>query len=297
VGQDNHAPLPEWGNDAASGPIPDYPVLPVAWDNPPTENGNPQGASAADTTLQTEKENKIEAAAEITLDPPYPALNYKMSEELFRAAKRAPAGTLESYWSYALYRGLDDAGLPQKPKVHYCRSKHTAEHVCQKYFVHEKVLGFDLEWMADASRSAGPRKNVSLIQLASPSRIALFHVALFSKEHDFVAPSFKKIMETPEITKVGVWIKGDATRLRTHLGIDSCGLMELSHLYKLVTYSRSGEFKNINKRLVPLATQVEKYLHLPMFKGQDVRSGDWSRPLAMDQVTCKSTRLGFHCML
>lgn len=253
-----------------------YPVLPQADDALPTGN------IADNVPLPVQVLEKKTTASDL-LNVPYPALEYKMSEDLFRAAKKAIPGAPSSYWTYALYRGPKN----DKPKIHYCRSKHTAERVCQEYFANEKLLGFDLEWAADSPKSAGPRRNVSLIQLASPSRIALFHVAAFPKGDDLVAPTFKKIMENPEVTKVGVWIKGDATRLRTHLDIDSKGLMELSHLYRLVTYSRTGEFGNINKRLIPLATQVEQYLHLPMFKGQDVRSSDWTQPLNMEQVTCK----------
>ncbi|KAI1867989.1 uncharacterized protein JN550_006796 [Neoarthrinium moseri] len=265
-------------NESPEQKDPLYPELPAAADTS-LRNGD-QGEAATTPNAGSDKK----AEKRISNDPPYPALEYAVSEDLFRAAKEAEPGTPESFWSYALYRGPNEDGVAQKPKVHYCRSKHTTERVCQQYFMNEKVLGFDLEWFADAPRSAGPRKNVSLIQLASPSRIALFHVALFSKDDDFAAPSFKKIMEDPEITKVGVWIKGDATRLRTHLGIDSKGLMELSHLYKLVTYSRTGQFSSINKRLMPLSQQVEEYLHLPMFKGQDVRSSDWTKPLHMNQV-------------
>ncbi len=94
-------------------------------------------------------------------------------------------------------------------------------------------------------------------------------------------------MEDPSITKVGVWIKGDCTRLKNYLGIQSRGIFELSHLYKLVKYSATKEFGSINKKLVSLATQVQDHLGLPMFKGQDVRSGDWSQPLQMDQIICK----------
>lgn len=255
------------------------------------ESFNPPAAPAAPALPEPE----IKVEQEASLEPPYPALEYKMSEELFYAARKAAPGTPESYWSYSLYRGLNVDGQYQKPKVHYCRSKHTTEQVCQRYFANEKVLGFDLEWVADSPRSAGPRRNVSLIQLASPSRIALFHVALFAKNDDFVAPTFKKIMEDSEVTKVGVWIKGDATRLRTQLGIESRGLLELSHLYKLVTFSKSGQYSRINKRLISLATQVQEVLHLPMFKGQDVRSSDWTRPLSMEQVICKPS--SFVCNL
>ncbi|KAI0124218.1 exonuclease [Xylariales sp. AK1849] len=269
---------PQLGTELAIDMTPGDAVAAAVGDVLPAEN-NQVGNPAFPPEKPKEKTQRG-----ITDDPPYPTLDYKVSEELFRAAKRAAPGSPESFWSYSLYRGPNEDGPGQKPKVHYCRSKHTTERVCQQYFMNEKVLGFDLEWVADSARHAGPRRNVSLIQIASPSRIALFHVALFANSDDFVAPSFKKIMEDAEITKVGVWIKGDATRLRTHLGIDSKGLLELSHLYRLVTYSKSGQFKDINKRLIPLATQVEQYLHLPMFKGQDVRSSDWTQPLRMDQV-------------
>ncbi|KAK8065603.1 hypothetical protein PG997_012350 [Apiospora hydei] len=158
---------------------------------------------------------------ENTNDPPYPALKWRVSEPLFRAAKSAAPGTPESFWSYKMYRGPGKDGSEQPVKVHYCKSRHTTDRVCEQYFMNEKVLGFDLEWVAESTRLQGPRRNVSLIQLASPSRIALFHVACFPKEDNLVSPMFKKIMEDSNITKVGVWIKGDATRLRTHLGIDS----------------------------------------------------------------------------
>ncbi|OTB07759.1 hypothetical protein M426DRAFT_317653 [Hypoxylon sp. CI-4A] len=215
---------------------------------------------------------------------PVAALPFKMADDLFRNAKKAPAGSTSSFWSYAQYRGPTQEGAEQKVKVHYCRSRHTMERVCQQYFMNEKVLGFDLEWAPDSTKWQGVKRNVSLIQLASPSRIGLFHVALFADESDMVGPSFRTIMESPDITKVGVFIKGDATRLRNFLGVDSKGLIELSHLYRLVTYSPKGQYKNINKKLVPLATQVEHYLHLPLFKGHDVRASDWTKPLDMNQV-------------
>lgn len=233
---------------------------------------------------ETDAPHEGALAAEAVDDPPYPALPWKVSEDLFRAAKSAAPGTPDSFWSYKLYRGPRN----QEIKVHYCRSQHTAERVCKEYFMDEKVLGFDLEWAPDATRFSGPRRNVSLIQLASPSRIALFHVAIFPQTDDLVPPSFRKIMEDVDVTKVGVWIKGDAKKLENNLGIKSRGLIELSHLYRLVTYTKTGEYQHINRKLIPLATHVQDYLHLPMFKGQDVRASDWTKILRADQVTCES---------
>ncbi|KAI0408078.1 ribonuclease H-like protein [Xylaria palmicola] len=219
-----------------------------------------------------------------TDDPPPPVFEYRMDHDLFYEAKKSPPGSHGSYWSYTQYRRVAEDGSSQKVKVHYCRSRYTMEKVCREYFLGEKVLGFDLEWMADSTKRDGLRKNVSLIQLASPSRIGLFHVALFAQSDDMVGPTFRSIMEDPGVTKVGVFIKGDTTRMRNFLDIHSRGLMELSNLYKLVTYCRNGQYHSINRRLVPLATQVEEYLHLPLFKGQDVRSSDWSRRLGWEQV-------------
>ncbi|KAI8633064.1 ribonuclease H-like protein [Xylariaceae sp. FL1651] len=224
------------------------------------------------------------AEKKVSDDPPPAVFDYKIEDNLFYAAKQAAPDSPESYWSYTQYRRTTEDGSSQKVRVHYCRSKHTMERICQLYFMDEKVLGFDMEWVADATRRDGPKKNVSLIQLASASRIALFHFALFAYSKEPIGESFKAIMEDPDVTKVGVAIKGDTTRLRNFLGIQSRGLIELSHLYKLVTYSRNHQYHNINRRLVPLATQVKEYLHLPLFKGQDVRSSDWSKPLGMNQV-------------
>ena len=218
-------------------------------------------------------------------DPPSTSLDFNISEKAFRDAQAAEEGTPASFWSYAMYRGPVENGAEQRVKVHYCKSRQTAERACQ-HFLNEKVIGFDLEWSPEANRFQGPRRNVSLIQIASPSRIALFHIALFPGKDELVPPSFKKIMEDSEIAKVGVAIKADCTRLKNYLGVDTKGIFELCHLYKLVKYSESGQPKLVNKRLVPLAQLAEEYLHLPLYKGDSVRSSDWSQTLDMGQIIC-----------
>ena len=219
---------------------------------------------------------------------PQTSTSYKMTEELFRAAKNAEPGTPDGYWSHALYRSPDVEGKTKRVTVHYCRSVHTTERVLKQYFMDKKVIGFDIEWKPDAYRNMGPRPNVSLVQIASEDRIALFHLALYPKGNkieDLVAPALKKIMEDPEVTKIGVSIKADCTRVRKFLEIDSHGLFELSHLYKLVKFSESKDFTKINKKLVSLASQVQEHLHLPMYKGDGVRSSDWSKPLNLAQIS------------
>lgn len=189
-----------------------------------------------------------------------------------------------TYWQYTLYQGPKG----EKVKVHYCKSKETTERIA-RLFLDEKIVGFDIEWKPGASAKDGIKKNVALIQLASEERIALFHIARYSKGNsieDLVAPSLRQVLESPNITKVGVSIKSDCTRLRRYMDIQSRGLFELSHLYKLVKFS-TGDVKKINKLLVTLAQQVEEHLLLPLWKG-DVRGSDWSEDLDYEQIRCMS---------
>lgn len=227
-----------------------------------------------------------------TQDPKYDTIPtstspWKATEPLFRAAKTAPQGTPESYWTHSLYRHIPSLSTSdQKIKVHYCKSLHTSERVMRTYFLDSPLLGFDIEWMQNASRTSGPKQNVSLIQIASEERVALFHIAVFpgTAISELVPPSLQTVLEDPDVTKVGVNIKGDCTRLRNNLSIHARGLFELSHLYKLIKFSSSRDFKLINKKPVSLATQVQEHLHLPLYKGESVRSGDWNRSLNLEQI-------------
>lgn len=235
--------------------------------------------------VREEKEDIEEEARRAKI--PISHSTYQMSEESFRTAKKAKPETPESYWSHTLYRGPLENGVPKKVKVHYCRSLQTTERTLQQYFLGKKVLGFDIEWKADARKTSPAKLNVSLIQLATEERVGLFHIALYptSKVSELVAPSMRKIMEDPEVTKVGVAISADCTRLRNYLGVDSASILELSNLHKLVKYTLTQEPDQINKRMVALATQVQEHLHLPLFKGGNVRSSDWSRPLSIKQIS------------
>ncbi|KAK3899497.1 ribonuclease H-like domain-containing protein [Staphylotrichum tortipilum] len=222
--------------------------------------------------------------------PHFTPLEFKMTNEAFQKAIKAAEGDPHSYWSYDMYRGPgSDGALDAKVKVHYCTSSATTERVIKEHFKDEKILGFDLEWMANASKNATARQSVSLVQLASPSRIGLFHIAAYPQKDKLVAPALKALLEDPDITKLGVSIKADCKRVSQFLGIDVRGQLELSHLYKLVKYCKSDEHARINKVLVSLANQVKEHLGLPLYKGSDVRESDWSKALNMQQIMYSSS--------
>jgi hypothetical protein len=153
----------------------------------------------------------------------------------------------------------------EKPIVHYCRSLRSTEETIQ-HFLGSKVIGFDMEWKSSASSWDSIQNNVSLIQIANEERIALFQVALFKPSrtlNDLVPPSLKRLIESPEVLKVGVSIKADCTRLRKYLGIDAKATFELSHLFKLVKFGKDNP-KLVNKRGVNLSDQMQEHFGLPL---------------------------------
>ena len=214
------------------------------------------------------------------LGPPlHEPFDFQIPACALKEAMLASKTTGAAYWRYSLYE--NSAG--DKIKVHYCKSRDATERIVQ-LFLDKDVVGFDIEWKPQASSNDGIKKNVSLVQLASQERIALFHIARFAKGDsvdDLVSPSLKRLMEDPNISKVGVSIKADCSRLRRYMNIEARGLFELSHLYKLVKFSTDR--KKIDKKLVSLAKQVEEHLQLPLWKG-DVRSSDWSEDLNYQQI-------------
>jgi hypothetical protein len=234
-------------------------------------------------------EDNVSDNSETEIVPPTTPLPYNISSKLFFAARKAAKESPESFWSHIMYEAHGPDDKVQKVKVHYCTSRHTTENVCKKHFLGEKVVGFDMEWLAYATKASSPRENVSLIQLASPGHIGLFHIALYPRKDDLVAPTLQKIMEDASVSKVGVNIQADCTRLKNNLGIQTNGIFELSHLYKLVKYSAMQRTELINKKRVALAIQVEEILHLPLYKGDSVRSSDWTLPLSGRQINCMLT--------
>ncbi|MCJ1262066.1 hypothetical protein MMC22_001935 [Lobaria immixta] len=254
------------------------PVYPLSGVPPPSlEALNPLTSTDQVDVHQEKTQFEDVGASEESLHGP---LDFRIPKSKLREIRQASLEGKKIFWQYTLYQGPGGKTV----EVHYCQSKEASERIAQ-LFLDQEVVGFDIEWKQHASANDGIRKNVALVQLASEERIALFHIARYSAgdaPEDLVAPSLQKIMESPNITKAGVAIKGDCTRLRRHMRIDSRGLLELSHLYKLVRFS-TGDVKQINKKLVTLAQQVEEHLKLPLWKGE-VRNSDWTKKLDNKQI-------------
>jgi hypothetical protein len=241
------------------------------------------------TSSESEQDgSEVEEADEEPSETHTP-LKFQIPEDVLQAAVTAPENTKASFWSSTLYRGPDDAPV----LVHYCKTKEVAERVA-KHFVKKSVVGFDIEWKPYSSPDS-IKKNVSLIQLACEDRIALFHVALFqgNTARQLVPPTLRAILESPDIYKVGVAIKGDFSRVSKFLKIEAQGVYELSRLHNLVEHFATDPSR-VNNKLVALAPQVQQHLGLPLYKGghliddpedlNNVRSSDWSLALNRQQI-------------
>jgi ribonuclease D len=182
-------------------------------------------------------------------------------------------------WSHSFYRGPHD----EKVKVIYCTTRAESEAAARE-FLDEEVLGFDMEWKPQYT--PGIKTNASLIQLASEKTIGLFHIALHegSTPDELMAPSLRRILESPGIIKTGVAILGaDGRRLKQYFRLSPKGLFELSHLHNVVTFAQKGQPENASKKLVALAKLTKYWLGgLDMHKGK-VRTSDWSQALNSEQ--------------
>ncbi|ORY68973.1 ribonuclease H-like domain-containing protein [Pseudomassariella vexata] len=208
--------------------------------------------------------------------PPEWPLSYQLN-----LPKQTAGQTSRKPWfHHGLYRG------PQKRpvKILYSQTKEQSEAIARQ-FLEETVLGFDMEWPWDSHKRTRLQEKVALIQIACENKIALFHIAMHPGKTagDLIAPSLRKIIESPDILKTGVAIlNADFSRLVKFFSFKPRGAFELSHLHNLVEYG-AAQPQLVTTKLVKLAHQVEHHLGLPLFKGQ-VRISDWSKPLSPQQI-------------
>lgn len=231
----------------------------------------------------------IFGALSASSSPPPPSQPQPVPE-IMKQPEPAPP----QYFSYKHY--LSPSGEPIK--LHVCSSLAEAEAICSSILSEanfqlvngaEPVIGFDMEWKMNATVRSPLTDSVSVIQLASPSCIALLHLARFPKRKtaaDLLAPSLKMIMESESILKCGVNIKSDCTRFTRVLGSVPRNIYEISLLYRLVKYSHDKVLAT-SRRPVQLAMQVEDVLKVSMDKTPDVRCGSWSAKMSVKQSECK----------
>ncbi|KAF2742196.1 ribonuclease H-like protein [Sporormia fimetaria CBS 119925] len=230
--------------------------------------------STVATLVKTDSSAQNNVAEEGSSKSVWP-LSYRISVPV----KSTPTASPKQWWSHALYRGPEDHAV----EVHYSRTREQSENLAKK-FLHEPVVGFDMEWPFDAKKRERLQEKVSLIQVACEDKIGLFHLGLHTgtTTDELIAPSLRKLIQGPAIVKTGVGVhNADMARLKDYFKLRPQGAFELSHLHRLISYGAS-EPQKVTTSLVALATLVQEHLGLPLWKGS-VRCSDWSRPLSGKQ--------------
>ncbi|KAI1319325.1 ribonuclease H-like domain-containing protein [Xylariaceae sp. FL0255] len=138
-----------------------------------------------------------------------------------------------------------------------------------------------VSWNASSPTNERLQEKVSLIQLACEDKIALFHLGAHpgTKPRDILAPSLRRIIESPAIVKAGSNIMGDFDRLEEFLDLKPRGAIELSHFHNLITYASGSSEEHARRcatKRIGLARQTEEHFGIPLQKGSVKYSG-WSR--------------------
>lgn len=170
-------------------------------------------------------------------------------------------------WCYTLYRGPNG----QRVRIHYSADFDESEAIAKK-FLHEKVLGLDLEY-------SHPGSTVAVIQLAKETDIAIFHVCLYNdaRKQIRIPPTVLEILASRTIVKAGM--ANDAISIRNS-GAACNNLVELSHLHCVLMNHIPGE-RNTTKfdgHHFALSTLVSTHLGRPMDK-KPPASGSWAQNL------------------
>ncbi|CAM9861512.1 unnamed protein product, partial [Ectocarpus fasciculatus] len=131
------------------------------------------------------------------------------------------------------------------------------------------VLGMDCEWEPPFDGSS--ESSVCTLQLALPDGTAyLFHLQRGARRTlpSTFNRSLKVLLNDPSITKVGVAVKGDASRLQRDYGVETCGMIDLR------SYARTCR---VDLPCRSLAGMVATALGKCLSKNPSVRFSRWSQ--------------------
>ncbi|KAF3912070.1 hypothetical protein ABW21_db0202547 [Orbilia brochopaga] len=175
----------------------------------------------------------------------------------------------------------------KSPEIYYVTDVDTMETVI-KLFENEKVLGFDMEWhpwkvLRPPENDKDIRLACSVLQVASADKVAIFQLAKYpATTKTWLSPTFKKILENPDILKTGVSVRFDLQRLATVINVSPAGALELGELHTWLLAAQDIELKAGEKPPQSLASLCQHHLGFPLYKG-DVRTSNWSLALNADQ--------------
>jgi len=158
-------------------------------------------------------------------------------------------------------------------KIVYCYNKDECNFICEEINIHSvdcgSVFGFDIEWKVSYQKS--DYRLTALLQLCNEHTCYLFHLAVMNG----FPSELKILLESNNIVKVGVGIKGDIDRMVVDYNVKINNGIDLSTL--------ANEMLTVNEKW-SLNGLLMNQLHLQISKDKIVRCSDWEvYPLSCDQ--------------
>lgn len=129
------------------------------------------------------------------------------------------------------------------------------------------VLGFDVEWTVPFLHGE-PQRNVAILQLCSNDDCLIVQLC----HMDTIPDSLRSLLENESVTKVGVGIAGDCSKLSRDYNLTVNGVVDVSTVFRPY---RPPNFQ--------LATLSMCFLGKTLLKPSSVRFSDWEAAVLSDE--------------
>ncbi|KAI0473995.1 hypothetical protein GGR56DRAFT_649922 [Xylariaceae sp. FL0804] len=203
-----------------------------------------------------------------TVDQPRWPMKFKFVYPKVYPKVNPKSGFRPGGWDVQYFRG------PRGEPVRLLEAEDSikAEEVARE-FRNETILGLDVGWNhPDRPNAPVPRDQKRCkIALACEDRIGLFHVNLEplqglrrDERRELIAPTLRRIIESPAVIKANVGIGNDFRFLRTHFKLQPCNGFELNRLHTLIDSAPTRPSRKPHAE--SLSALVSQHLHMPLSK-------------------------------
>ncbi|KAJ7650634.1 ribonuclease H-like domain-containing protein, partial [Roridomyces roridus] len=162
--------------------------------------------------------------------------------------------------------------LSSPPKMRFARTEADTDKWIQELDL-AGPIAMDCEWVF--VRRKGGIRPVSVIQLADKTNILVIQLRNSRSNMARFPIHLQRLLENPEIPKMGANILNDAKKLFKDYGIMAKNVVELGGLAKQADPASIAPDVFRGRKTVALAKLVERYLRKKLSKDEENRMGDW----------------------
>ncbi|KAJ7454855.1 ribonuclease H-like protein [Mycena latifolia] len=263
----------------------------------------PRRATMATVATDKPQSRVIAALASMDLDPPAPPVAHpfprlatvplasaRVDAPRLKTASSAPPTTKKSLVRVSPPTNIEETAAPlvlpvysykslsPAPTMRFTRNEAEADKWVQE-LDQTGPISMDLEWVV-VYRKGGMRP-VSLVQVADKKNILVIQLRTTVPGTTMARfpINLQRLLENPDIPKMGANIMNDAKKLFRDYGIMMANVVELGALARQADPACTDpSVWGGSKRIVSLAKLVARCLHKTLRKEDDVRLSNWEHP-------------------